>query len=111
MSKKRTRNGWRKRGEPSMLSDAVKSFLKSSGAGMRRHQARIETRWAEAAGEALAKHTRALSFQGGVLRIGVDSSVLLSELVNVHRERLENVLTNGDAPLLLREIRFEMFTG
>lgn len=100
--------GWRKRGEPVGLAEALKSYLRNSGLGLRRQQSRIEARWAAVAGEAIALHTRVRSLRGGVLRVGVDSSTLLSELVGVHRERLENALRSGDAPLVLREIRFEL---
>ncbi len=97
-----------RRRDVSSIRDAVGDFLKRTGLKQRKRQGRVEQRWAEAAGEAVAAHTRVVEFAGMVLRVEVDSSALLSELVGFQRRRILEKLRAGPDPLWVRDVRFEL---
>ncbi len=76
-------------------------------AGRRRARGMAE-RWAAAISPSEAEHTRLRSFKGGVLRINVDSSALLQELVTYRRAGLlERINADGAQPAVV-DIRFEI---
>lgn len=95
-----------RRREARALGDAVDTLLRNMGG--RGRQGRIERQWSEAVGPKAAAHTRVAAFQGMVLRIEVDSSALLHELVAFRRADLLERLRSGDRPLLVRDVRFEL---
>ena len=100
---------WRtRRPEAVPLHEVVKQFLIKTGLNQRKHQGWVEQHWAEAAGEAVAAHTRVVEFKGMVLRVQVDSSALLGELVGFHRDGILEKLRAGPDPLWVREVRFEL---
>ena len=95
-----------RRKEARLLGDAVDTLLWNMG--KRGHQSRIERQWREAVGPKAAAHTRVAAFSGMVLRVEVDSSALLHELVAFRRADLLERLRSGDRPLLVRDVRFEL---
>ncbi len=97
-----------RRPEARRLDDVVQSFLRKTGLHRRAQQGQIEQRWREAAGAGIAAHTRVVAFRSTVLRVEVDSSALLHELVSFHRAAILSRLRSGDSPLLVRDVRFEL---
>ena len=98
----------RRGGEPRKIRGVVRSAMRQAPLAQRAKRERVGRAWAAAAGEEIAAHTSPRDFRRGVLRIGVDSSTLLAELVSFHRERLLEALTENEEGLVVREIRFEL---
>lgn len=69
---------------------------------------KVRSKWAEVAGREIAARTSVVSFKRKVLRVRVDSSALLAELEGVYRKHLIVSLAEGDDPVYVRDISFEL---
>ena len=96
------------RPEPRVLGEVLGAFIRQTGMGQRGRQGKVEQRWRDAVGEAVAAHTRVVEFRGMVLRVDVDSSALLHELVSFRRVKILEKLRSGENPLPVRDVRFEL---
>ncbi len=68
----------------------------------------ITRKWAEVAGSEIAPRTSVVSFKRKILRVRVDSSALLAELEGVYRKHLIISLAEGDDPVYVRNISFQL---
>jgi len=64
--------------------------------------------WNEVVGERIGKHTRAVSFDEGVLRVQVRSSTLLSLLTQHEKKRLIAVFRNKFPKVHFKNILFKI---
>lgn len=71
-------------------------------------EARASAKWAEIAGAEIASRTAVTSFRRNVLRVRVDSSVLLAELDGIYKKDLIAAMAEGTHPLPVRTIEFEL---
>jgi hypothetical protein len=94
--------------EPKRLGAALMAWLDEERRKRRRRGGDLQEVWAAAAGEQIAAHTRVLDIRQMVMRVQVDSSALLSELVGVHRDRILRALRGAERPLMVRDLRFEL---
>ncbi|MHC4248016.1 MAG: DciA family protein [Planctomycetota bacterium] len=69
---------------------------------------RVRRKWAEVAGPEIAARTSVVSFRRKVLRVRVGSSALLAELEGVYRKHLLISLAEGEDPVYVRSISFEL---
>ena len=69
---------------------------------------KVLRKWAEVAGPAIAARTSVVSFKRKVLRVRVDSSALLAELDGVYRKHLVISLAEGEDPVYVRNVSFEL---
>jgi predicted nucleic acid-binding Zn ribbon protein len=65
---------------PKKIADVVAQLITARGYGRLQAMADIESAWQSAAGEALARFTRAGRLQRGVLEITVSNSTMIQEL-------------------------------
>jgi predicted nucleic acid-binding Zn ribbon protein len=98
----------RRRPRDQDLSGLVDRLVRKEAMRTRREQNHLGALWEQAAGAAIAAHTRVVDFRQGILRIAVDSSPLLQELVGFHRDRLLKALRENEPPLLVRDLRFQL---
>ena len=68
----------------------------------------VRRKWAQVAGPEIAARTSVVSFRRKMLRIRVDSSALLAELDGVYRKHLLISLAEGDDPVYVRNLSFEL---
>ena len=68
----------------------------------------VRRKWAEVAGSEIAARTSVVSFKRKVLRVRVDSSALLAELEGVYRKHLLISLAEGEDPVYVRNLSFEL---
>lgn len=68
----------------------------------------VRRKWAQVAGPEIAARTSVVSFRRKILRIRVDSSALLAELEGVYRKHLLISLAEGDDPVYVRNLSFEL---
>ena len=68
----------------------------------------VRRKWEEVAGPEIAARTSVVSFKRKVLRVRVDSSALLAELDGIYRKSLLISLAEGDEPVYVRTISFEL---
>jgi predicted nucleic acid-binding Zn ribbon protein len=87
------------------LKDLLQRFLRSSplAEGLERQRA-LEI-WPEVVGELIAAHSEAISLEGGVLHVRVDSSVWAQELT-MEQTRIKAGFARRLGKGAVREIRF-----
>ena len=100
----------RRRPDPQRLATALETWMKQGRMRGGSKQRRLQQQWAEVAGQEIAAHTRVIGFSRMILQVSVDSSVLLSELTAFHRDELLRKLREGEKPLLVRDIRFQLIS-
>lgn len=88
------------------LGEAIQQFLKAQGLLARRGKEDLTAAWREAAGEAVAGHSRVCAPRKGVLRIEIDSAPLLHELNSFRRGELLAAMQRLCPRAALVEIRF-----
>jgi predicted nucleic acid-binding Zn ribbon protein len=69
---------------------------------------RVRRKWEEVVGADLARRTAVVSFRRRVLRVRVESSALLAELAGVYRKELVSAMAEGEEPVAVRTIDFEL---
>lgn len=75
------------------VGDVLKKILPKLGLDQQVRQNELVTAWPEIVGKVVAKHARPVSLRDGILTVGVDNSMWLSELSRYQK------------PLLLRKVR------
>jgi len=68
----------------------------------------VRRKWVQVAGPEIAARTSVVSFRRKILRIRVDSSALLAELEGVYRKHLLISLAEGDDPVYVRNLSFQL---
>lgn len=96
------------RGEPEPLKQVLRRALRQAPRTRRALLERAERAWAAAAGPELAGRARVGEFRRGILRVRVESSALLQELVAFRRDELLARLRENAEGLRIHELRFEM---
>lgn len=75
------------RREPSTLGEALTAFLRESGLSRGLARAEVFAAWDRSLGPRGAPHARPVAFEGGELRVEVDSAAHMHELQNFTAER------------------------
>ncbi|HEV3440439.1 MAG TPA: DUF721 domain-containing protein [Gemmata sp.] len=91
---------------PENIGDILGRLFVSRGWGRKNDRLRLETAWAEAAGEQLVKDTRVLGMKRGVLEIDVRNAVLIQELTQFHKRGLLGKLRKSLPGITLTDIKF-----
>ncbi len=91
---------------PEKIADVLGRLFTSRGWGRKNDRLRLESAWADAAGEALLKDTRVLGMKRGVLEIDVRNAVLMSELAQYHKRGLLAKLRKAMPGVTLTDIKF-----
>jgi predicted nucleic acid-binding Zn ribbon protein len=95
---------------PEKLADILGRLFTARGWGRKNDRLRLETAWAEAAGEETTKGTRVLGLRRGVLEIEVRNAVLLSELAQFHKRGLLARLRKTLPGVTLTDLKFRAGT-
>jgi len=91
---------------PEDLGSILKRSVRDEAARRRRVDGRARSKWEEVAGPEIAARTTVVGFKQHVLRIEVDSSVLLAELAGVYKRELISSMAEGEDPVAVRTIDF-----
>ncbi len=70
--------------------------------------ARVRAKWEEVVGPDIARRAVPVSFRAHVLRVCVESSVLLGELSGIYKKELLSAMAEGDNAVSVRTIEFEL---
>lgn len=68
----------------------------------------LQAAWRAAAGQTIARQTRAVAIRRGVLHVSVAHAPLLSELAGFHRQALVARLGEMHADLKIRDVKFKL---
>lgn len=90
---------------PENLSDVLARMFVSRGWGRKSERVRLETVWAEVAGQDAA-HTRLGSFRRGVLEVEVKGSVLMQELAQFRKRQLLAALRQLLPGMTVTDLKF-----
>jgi len=100
---------------PEPLEKILRRTLRRAPLSGRTRREKVQRAWAAAAAAAgtatgpdLVRRTRVGDFRRGVLRVRVESSTLLAELVAFRRAGLLEALQRNTEGLLIHELRFEL---
>lgn len=96
------------RTEPHPLGEVLSQLFALRGYGRVRGERRLQEVWREIAGETIARQTRVLGVNGGVLHVGVASAALLSELAAFHKHSLLARLQSVHPQLQVRDLKFKL---
>ncbi|MGE5195667.1 MAG: DciA family protein [Deltaproteobacteria bacterium] len=96
---------------PQRLALALSELIAQRGYARVRGDAQLQSAWAEAAGAAIARQTRAVAIRRGVLHVAVDHAPLLSELAGFYRQALLEKLQEKHAGLRIRDVKFKLDSG
>jgi len=83
-----------KRRNEQTLQDVIKVIIKQYGLEQKFEQIEISQIWGEMLGPSVAKVTRNVKFDKGVVTVYLDSSLVKQEL-NMHRSRLAGALNEA----------------
>ena len=90
---------------------ALTELIALRGYARVRGDAQLQSAWAETAGLAIARQTRAVAIRRGVLHVSVDHAPLLSELAGFYRQTLLEKLREKHADLKIRDLKFKLDSG
>jgi len=93
---------------PQHLSQSVSRLLSLRGLAQQRGHQELDVIWKQLVSAQVARQTRVLDVQRGILRIGVSNAPLLSELVSFQRAELLNQLQLKHPELNIHEIKFRL---
>jgi hypothetical protein len=93
---------------PQRLSLAINELIALRGYAQVRGDAQLQAAWADAAGQSIARQTRAVAIRRGVLHVSVAHAPLLSELAGFYRQTLLEKLTELHSHLKVREVKFKL---
>jgi predicted nucleic acid-binding Zn ribbon protein len=99
----------RKDGEPKgpeLLGEVLSRLFTARGWGRQQDRLRLERAWSEAAGEDIARQTKAGALRRGVLEVLVGNAVLLQELAHFHKRRLLEALRKRLPGTPINDLRF-----
>jgi predicted nucleic acid-binding Zn ribbon protein len=91
---------------PENIGDILSRLFTSRGWGRKNERLRLESAWADAAGEPLLKDTRVVVLRRGVLEIEVRNAVLLQELTQFHKRGLLGKLRKSLPCVTLSDLKF-----
>jgi predicted nucleic acid-binding Zn ribbon protein len=91
---------------PERLSEILSRLFIARGWGRQQERLRLEQAWAEAAGEKIARQTRAGAIRRGVLEIEVGNGALMQELAGFHKRRLLEAMKGKLGGATLKDLRF-----
>jgi hypothetical protein len=97
--------------EPQRLSSALSELIAMRGYARVRGDAQLQSAWADTAGLAIARQTRAVAIRRGILHVAVDHAPLLSELAGYYRQSLLEKLRKKHADLKIRDLKFKLDSG
>ncbi len=87
------------------VSDLLPSVLRDLGLQKRFSERRVVEQWSTVVGPALAKRTRALRCESGVLTVHVDHGAWMQELLFIEKKLLAKMQT-ACPDVALKQIRF-----
>lgn len=93
--------------EPEKLADILKEVAREARRRVRVSE-EVLAKWNEVVGPELARRTAPVDFSNGILRVKVESSTLMSELAGVYKRELIAAMAEGERPIAVRDIRFEL---
>lgn len=93
------------------LGEVLKREIMRGARRRRRVEAKVRAKWDEVVGEEIARRTVPVSFRGHVLRVRVESSALLAELSGIYKKELVTAMAEGENPVSVRTIEFELAGG
>ena len=88
------------------IETILRRWLKTNRAPRQLDRETIVKRWSEVVGGAIAKRTRPLDLQNGILLVEVNSAALLQELSTYYRQDLLDSLKGLEGLGVLQDIRF-----
>ncbi len=91
---------------PEKIGDVLGRLFTSRGWGRKNDRLRLESAWADVAGEELLKNTRVLGVKRGVMEVEVRNAVLMSELTQFHKRGLLTKLRKAMPGVTLTDIKF-----
>lgn len=94
--------------KPREVREIVKTLLHEGKLGREKKLRGVEKLWREVAAPELLAHTRAERFYKGTLMVVCDSSALLSELANFHREELLAKLREACTTRFIAQLEFKI---
>lgn len=96
---------------PQRLSLALNELIALRGYARARGDAQLQAAWRDAAGQTIARQTRAVAIRRGVLHISVAHAPLLSELAGFYRQELLGKLNELHPHLNVRDLKFKLDSG
>src|SRR5262245_43966692 len=96
---------------PQRLSLALNELIALRGYARSRGDAQLQSAWRDAAGQTVARQTRAVAIRRGVLHVSVAHAALLSELAGFYRQALVEKLTELHAHLRIKDLKFKLDSG
>ena len=90
------------------LGQVLKREIISGARQRRRVDAKVRAKWEKVVGPEIAFRAVPVSFRARVLRVRVESSALLGELSGIYRKELLSAMAEGDNPVSVRMIEFEL---
>lgn len=94
--------------EPQKLAQVLSELIALRGYARRDANRELQAAWAAAAGEAVARQTRASEIRRGVLHVSVATSSMLSELVGFYRAQLVTRLKTLSPELRIKDVKFRL---
>jgi hypothetical protein len=73
--------------------------------------AEARRKWHDVVGPGLSPRTEVIGYRANVLRVRVESSVLLQELAGIYKSELIAAMATGERPVAVRSIEFELSGG
>jgi len=92
---------------PQRIGDILGELMTVRGYGRIQADAHLSEVWKEAAGTALAPHTRPGCYRRGVLEVWVGNSTIMQEL-NFEKQRILAELKSRNPNLRVRDLRFRI---
>lgn len=96
---------------PQPLAQVLSELIALRGYARRDATTALQNAWSAAAGEAVARQTRAIDIKRGVLQVAVANSPLLSELVGFYRTQLVARLKELSPELRIKDVKFRLDGG
>lgn len=96
---------------PVHVSAALSELIQRRGYARSRGQVQLRSMWAEIVGSEIAKQTKAVKINRGVLQVEVANSALLSELAAFRRVSLLGEIRGKHAELKVKDIKFRLNSG
>ncbi|MFN5300057.1 MAG: DUF721 domain-containing protein [Planctomycetaceae bacterium] len=94
--------------EPRRLGSVLSELFALRGYGRRETNDQLQAAWRTAAGETVARQTRAIEIKRGVLHVAVAHSPLLAELTGFFRRPLVAKLAELAPELRIKDVKFRL---
>jgi predicted nucleic acid-binding Zn ribbon protein len=93
------------------LSRALADLISLRGLAGSRGNDQLAEAWRDVVAGEFVERTKVLGVKRGILRVGVASAPLLSELVSFHKAELLDALQSRHADLRIRDLQFRLQSG